>query len=846
MSNYTESELIPVALKIILDKPNGIATKDLIFELRNLMNPNGEDLEMLSNRNDDKFSQKVRNIKSHKTLENKGYAKFCEDKFFITEKGKNFLDEIKSKELEKKLSINIHEDIQVSVRTSNVLKDQGVIFIDQLIQYTEQQLFTFPGAGKGTIKEIENILDSLGLRINSKNIDKENQNNSIANSEKKLSINILDDWPLSERTYNALKNEEIIYLGDLLSIKFSDLLKLRNFGRKSLKEIENFLSEESLGNIFVDQTKWNKIRDNVVFKEKENKILNIEIQNNLRGIRKTLFKDFEKVKKDFLANDKVKITKNLPNTELEKLILEDINYLLSILSEKMSLIFKARYGYTQNFETLEDLGKKLNVTRERIRQNESDINKTLIKIGRIDRYSLVEFFNKYESISFHKLFPQLDEKFTDTSHSNSGGDITRDRLVVFLENYCGVKEKYFKTPERELWKFDTEKLQDIFAIIQSGISRENFLEIIKENFGYNKFVAIQSIEFMEKKKLIEIKDEKIFPIKMNKSIEVSHILTSYPEGLHWKTIAEIGVKSSTNNLWSLDRLMGDFSLNMLSNPYIYLSERGTLKLFKYNNEIKNKDQIINNFIKYLKENNINEIAMEIAFNEITKKEEFENLNFYDARAIIKRFGGVKGIFHSGKSGTNTISLEKNVKFISLKDKIKYVIDSTENAVEREDLIKKLKKNKETSLFEIHLEDLVNELKIFKISPGKYLNLNQSLKICNKDKIYQTLSNLLKEYNFLSLGFIREKLNDKFNYEFSNFYYWSLIKILSLENNWFFLEDYLYSSNENNLSPREEIKKLYNYDLNSIENYNKISEKIGITMLELMNLRKDISQEYKIN
>jgi len=238
--------------------------------------------------------------------------------------------------------------------------------------------------------------------------------------------------------------------------------------------------------------------------------------------------------------------------------------------------------------------------------------------------------------------------------------------------------------------------------------------------------------------------------------------------------------------------------------------------------------------------------MEIAFNEITKKEEFENLNFYDARAIIKRFGGAKGIFHSGKSGTNTISLEKNVKFISLKDKIKYVIDSTESAVEREDLIKKLKKDKETSLFEIHLEDLVNELKIFKISPGKYLNLSQSLKICDKNKIYQTLSNLLKDYNFLSLGFIREKLNDKFNYEFSNFYYWSLIKILSLENNWFFLEDYLSAGNESNLSPREEIKKLYNYDLTSIENYNKISEKIGITMLELMNLRKDISEEYKIN
>ena len=37
----------------------------------------------------------------------------------------------------------------------------------------------------------------------------------------------------------------------------------------------------------------------------------------------------------------------------------------------MNLVFKGRYGYMQNFETLEDLGKKFDVTRERIRQIEA-------------------------------------------------------------------------------------------------------------------------------------------------------------------------------------------------------------------------------------------------------------------------------------------------------------------------------------------------------------------------------------------------------------------------------------------------------------------------------------------
>ena len=35
------------------------------------MKPNGEDKIILINRTDDKFSQKVRNLKSHKTLEKK-------------------------------------------------------------------------------------------------------------------------------------------------------------------------------------------------------------------------------------------------------------------------------------------------------------------------------------------------------------------------------------------------------------------------------------------------------------------------------------------------------------------------------------------------------------------------------------------------------------------------------------------------------------------------------------------------------------------------------------------------------------------------------------------------------
>lgn len=70
MSVFSEEEIVPVVLDIISKHP-GIRTSELIAEARNNMKPSGEDLEILNGRVDDKFSQKVRNVKCHNTIANK-------------------------------------------------------------------------------------------------------------------------------------------------------------------------------------------------------------------------------------------------------------------------------------------------------------------------------------------------------------------------------------------------------------------------------------------------------------------------------------------------------------------------------------------------------------------------------------------------------------------------------------------------------------------------------------------------------------------------------------------------------------------------------------------------------
>ena len=65
----TEKELIVPALKLIAEQTKGLSTTELINLLRQEINPVGRDAEILNGRNDDVFSQKVRNLISHKSIE---------------------------------------------------------------------------------------------------------------------------------------------------------------------------------------------------------------------------------------------------------------------------------------------------------------------------------------------------------------------------------------------------------------------------------------------------------------------------------------------------------------------------------------------------------------------------------------------------------------------------------------------------------------------------------------------------------------------------------------------------------------------------------------------------------
>jgi len=63
---------------------------------------------------------------------------------------------------------------------------------------------------------------------------------------RKLLKTPLSDLDLSVRAFNCLKAANVKTLGELVKLEVNDMMKFRNFGKKSLTELENLVKEKKL------------------------------------------------------------------------------------------------------------------------------------------------------------------------------------------------------------------------------------------------------------------------------------------------------------------------------------------------------------------------------------------------------------------------------------------------------------------------------------------------------------------------------------------------------------------------------------------------------------------------
>jgi DNA-directed RNA polymerase subunit alpha len=91
------------------------------------------------------------------------------------------------------------------------------------------------------------LQDQLNVFVNFEELPKEVVPEAIAEIPfNPAFLKKVDELELSVRSANCLKNDNIVYIGDLVQKTEAEMLRTPNFGRKSLNEIKEVLAQMGL------------------------------------------------------------------------------------------------------------------------------------------------------------------------------------------------------------------------------------------------------------------------------------------------------------------------------------------------------------------------------------------------------------------------------------------------------------------------------------------------------------------------------------------------------------------------------------------------------------------------
>jgi hypothetical protein len=278
------------------------------------------------------------------------------------------------------------DDLELSVRSYNALRRRGVKFVGQLLQLSDKDLLGFGGLGRKSLQNIQQALQAfLQSRSNSAGaptIQLEGSKATGCGSGKPSPGGWLVPEPvcadlntpvarldLSTRVRNVFNRLEIETIKQVLDYPKHKLFWAGNFGRRSLAEVQVKLFEYLSG----------------------------------KGVVHSLAPSTESGTRAF------------------------VDQLLSVLSERQRNVVQDRYGLWDGVaETLQDVGDKMGLTRERIRQIETNALRRLRRI--------------YDRVMVEDLVRAMVAKYLRENAEAKLGVLNEDEAMGVLAGDCSDEQ----------------------------------------------------------------------------------------------------------------------------------------------------------------------------------------------------------------------------------------------------------------------------------------------------------------------------------------------------------------------------------------------------------------------
>ncbi len=642
---------------------------------------------------------------------------------------KSFSDYIELCQFVKKFGVNIDHNFEKVTKKIFALVDSRIlpiktVTIDALLEIQSIDLIKIRGVGSGYAF----LLDEMQKTLSNKNFDPL----EVMDASEKIcfSRKLIEDLRWS---YKGLSQQGDKYLKNLIKdIGNLDLIDIIDLDIDLLKQQKGYGK--------------NKIQIITELQEKFfNELLRVtELGNNFNYGQSDLITS---IQSSFYSD-----------VDLEEIIIEDIEDFALELPENESDIFIARLGFNHQILTLEALGQKYGVTRERIRQ--------------IDKIVFNQFVKKF-SIPLKLIKDQIlyktEDKFLTMPTLYSLFDKEQSFYAFFarlLQSSAEFDVGEFK-PLSNLNLFD-----EFFTENKSPFEKDDLINELVSSTGISFIKASITLDFLtEEGVFTQNLEGKYLPSRLGKKEALAHSLLNFPNGLPWKDAALFTNSKgySRNNVYT-DRLDGAFN----TSENIYQSGSGTYKhlIFSGLNDV-DLDQVIldaKNFLEKLPNNSchLNE------FFQIYHKK--NNLGYFELRHSLREYGELHGVFFQGKSNQDSISLNQAASLGGQRELIINLLNQAPGPLSKSEIAQKIR-SQSLRHANFYLFELMNEKKVIRVENMQYSTPEKMFKNINIDNLLLQIKDLVTSSTKpVEADVLRQKLNLKNSLNYSKYFYLSLADI----------------------------------------------------------------------
>ena len=492
----------------------------------------------------------------------------------------------------------------LSGRTLNVLKNEQIIYLKDLLIWEKSNLKQMQGMGGGSVDELIEQLSVLNERYNT-NLDFAksahiNINEKIANLNQNL-FKRLDEIDFSIRTMNVFKNENLTHFGDLVQKTENDLLRMPNFGRKSLIEIKNVLDELSL--YLGMEINWPPEDEKIYINEK--KFSNTEQFNNLSEDDKINFfrpiteavdnvrvlNYCNKININFLGDlhQQIETKKILEVTNLGR---RSIELMKITLFKYISIPFYINITDWNEIRNVESSLYLKKLSDKQSKENSKEFENLKYLDDEIDLLMKKVNFSRQDIINYHYGLDGTGPKTLQDSGDKFG--ITRERIRQITVKYLRIVSKK-KIDGLIILKKIEENLKELTPI--TLVEFEKYLlnnSIVKKRYSTKTIFSLFDI-FLNKNNFYFIKG-KIIENKNNpKYSKFFKYVFGSLNNYGCIKIAYLTKKFSLTSNQIFDLLSLEDDISFIGQDWLYDNDKSRNRLFNTLQKIFNVSPIVNKF-----------------------------------------------------------------------------------------------------------------------------------------------------------------------------------------------------------------------------------------------------------